>query len=405
MAGVVVAGAGPAGAALAHVLARRGVEVTLVERQRDFAREFRGEVLMPSGVDAIEQLGLGSAFAAVPQLAPARLEIYRKGRFVTGLDVGPETDFAPRVVSQSALLEMLVAECAAYPGFRLRRGTQVHDLLWRDGRVAGVRLRGEEAGSGELEADFVVGADGRGSLVRRKAGLHGERDPEFFDVVWFKVPPPDLWVARGRPVQGYLGRRHLALALPSYDGRLQLGWVIEKGTFGDLRRRGIEAWIDEMALHVSPELGAHLRAHRHAAEHPFVLDVLCTLLPRWTAPGALLLGDAAHPMSPVGGQGLNIALRDALVAANHLVPALDAGGGREALDRAAAGFQAERLPEAEEIQRLQRLAPRILFQRVWWAPIALAVLPWLLRSDAVRGRQGAVVRRFAFGTTDVRLAV
>jgi 2-polyprenyl-6-methoxyphenol hydroxylase-like FAD-dependent oxidoreductase len=400
---VVIAGAGPAGAALAHVLARRGLEVTLVERQRDFAREFRGEVLMPSGIDVIEQLGLGGPFAAVPQIRPERLDLHRNGRLVTALEFGAETDVVPRVVSQPAMLEMLVAEAARFPGFRLLRGTAVQDLLWRDARVTGVRVRGEE--TRELPADLVIGADGRGSVVRRKAGLHFESDPEFFDVVWFKVPVPDYFAARGRALQAFIGRRHLAIAIPCHDGRLQMAWVIDKGTFGELRQRGIGAWVAEMAEHVTAELGAHLRAHRDATEHPFVLDVVCYGLPRWTAPGALVLGDAAHPMSPVGGQGLNIALRDALVAANQLVPALEGGARPDAVDAAARAFEAERRPEVTEIQRLQRLAPRILFQRVWWARPVLALVPWLLRSDAVRGRQGAVVRRFAFGTTDVKLAV
>src|SRR5207249_7619434 len=130
-----------------------------------------------------------------------------------------------------------------------------------------------------------------------------------------------------------------------------------------------EGWIEEMARHVSPDLAAHLRAEGRTITHPFLLDVVCDRLERWSLPGLLLLGDAAHPMSPVGGQGINIALRDTLVAANHLGPVLVDGGAAEAIDAAARRVQDERLPEVTAIQRLQQRPPRILFGRAWWAQL------------------------------------
>src|SRR6185503_18483078 len=115
-------------------------------------------------------------------------------------------------------------------------------------------------------------------------------------------------------------------------GRLQIAWIIAKGSFGELRRHVIAGWLTEMAAHGSADLAAHLLAQRDAITHPFLLDVICDRLERWTVPGLLLLGDAAHPMSPVGAQGINIALRDALVAANHLIPALTGDASPEQLD-------------------------------------------------------------------------
>jgi 2-polyprenyl-6-methoxyphenol hydroxylase-like FAD-dependent oxidoreductase len=401
----VVVGAGPAGAALAFVLARRGLEVALVERQKDFAREFRGEAVMPSGIDVFRQLGLEDEFDQLAQARPTEVRIHRNGRLMAefSAETPDQRALLPRIVSQPQMLEMLVAQASAFPGFRFYRGTSVKEIVYRDGRAIGVRLEGNDEPA--IEADVVIGADGRGSVVRRKAGLVPDHERERFDVVWFKVPRPEFLADRDHTALVYLGRGHLMLGFPSYDGTMQFAWIIDKGEFGSLRGRGVESWVEEMALHAGPELGAHLRAHKGELLHPFVLNVVCYLLPRWTAPGLVLLGDAAHPMSPVGGQGINIALRDAVVAANHLVPALEAGATPAAIDAAAVAFQRERYAEVETLQRMQRVPPRFVFQRTWWARGALALAPLFLRLQLQGGARTAVVGRFFFGIDDVRLRV
>jgi len=399
---VVIVGAGPAGASLAYLLARRGIGVTLLERQTDFAREFRGEGLMPSGVEALGAMGLGAALDALPQTRIETLDVFRGARRL--LRIAPRDLGAPgpRIVSQPALLEMLVGEAGRFPGFRLERGVTVRELLRDGGRVAGVRVDAA-TGSQEVRGDLVIGADGRASVLRARAGLRAEQAEQAFDIVWCKVAQP-AFLDRGT-ARVYLGHRHFALLFPSYDGRLQIGWVIDKGSFGDLRRLGIEGWVEEMAHHVSPDLAAHLRAERGAITHPFVLDVVCDRLARWTLPGLLLLGDAAHPMSPVGAQGINIALRDALVAANHLVPALAGGASPADIDAAAERVVSERAPEVTEIQRLQQGPPRLLFGPAWWSDLVLgAFLPLLARTGIVARVAGPVFRRFANGVTTVRLA-
>jgi 2-polyprenyl-6-methoxyphenol hydroxylase-like FAD-dependent oxidoreductase len=405
MAHVVIIGAGPAGAALAYLLARRGVEVTLIERQTDFAREFRGEVLMPSGIDAFAQMGLRAAFDALPHREVHRVELYRNGRFLFLLALNQQQlgSSTFRVVSQSALLELLVAEARRFPSFRIERGMRVLDVLWENERVVGVRAAGKE-GERDLRGDLVIGADGRASVLRKRAGLHEERNPQTFDIVWCKIPLPDF-LTDGATGRAYLGHGHLAIMFPSYDGRLQIGWVINKGAFGELRRCGIEEWLDEMAQHVDAELAAHLQACRAEISHPFVLDVICDRLVRWTAPGLLLIGDAAHPMSPVGGQGINIALRDALVAANHLCPVFTRQSTPSEIDDAAAQVQEERLPEVSAIQRLQQDPPRLLFQTSPWSGLVLRLLPLLVRTGIAQRLFGFALRRMALGVTSVRLTV
>lgn len=402
---VAVAGAGPAGAALAYLLARGGVEVTLLERHTDFAREFRGEGLMPSGRDALTQMGLGPALERLPQSRVSRIEWYLDASRVFGIEIG---EFAglPVMVSQPAMLEMLVEQASRFSSFRLERGTTVRDVL-RGGsgageRIAGLRVEGS-GGPREIRADFVIGTDGRASVLRKRAGLDAERPREFFDVVWFKAPMP-----KGDSVgtvRFYLARGHFSITLPAPDGRLQLAWIIEKGRYGELRARGMDAWVDNLAGVLSDDLAAHLREHRSEITSPFLLDVVCDHLERWTMPGLLLLGDAAHPMSPVGAQGINLALRDALVAANRLLPALQGGVDPADLDRAALLVQNERLPEIAEIQTLQRRLPRILFQRTLLARVLTrTVLPLAVRTGLAALFAGTVLSRFANGVTSVELA-
>jgi len=354
MPGAIVVGSGPAGALLAYLLARRGVAVTLLERQTDFSREFRGEVLMPSGMAALQEAGLRPQFDALPNLPIGTAQIFRGERLVFTVPVDGLV-VRPRVVPQPAMLEMIVAEASKFPGFKLERGVTVRDLIYEKDRVMGVHADTLE-GPRDFRGDFVIACDGRASAIRKRAALPQDRIMQGFDVVWGHVPGqfPDARTARG-----YIGSGHLLIMYPSPEGHTQIGWVIDKGTFGDIKRMG-ERWIDELAPHVSPDVRQYLAANKTGLAHPFLLDVICDRLREWTAPGLLLIGDAAHPMSPVGGQGINVALRDAVVTANHLGRALMMRSDEATLDFAARNIQAERWPEITTIQDMQQIGPRLL---------------------------------------------
>lgn len=402
---IVIVGAGPAGAALAYLLVRRDIDVLLLERQRDFAREFRGEVLMPSGVEALHQMGLGAALAHVPMTVPSAVEIYvnRTRRLRIALAPADFGDRPPAAVSQPALLETIVAEARAHPSLRFERGATVRDLLHGGGRVAGVRVDLEQ-GPQEITADLVIGADGRSSVVRRRAALTADVSDVLFDVVWCKLPLPAFYGTES-PARAYLGGGHLLLAFRSFDDRLQVAWLILKGTFGELKRRGIGQWIDEMAAHLSPDLAAHFQAAAGAVSHPFLLDVASDLVRAWSTPGVLVIGDAAHTMSPVGAQGLNIALRDAIVAANHLVPVCTQGGTDVEIDAACRGIEQERLHEVTTIQRLQALPPPLVLGKSALAAALRQLVPRLASTRLGMQLIQRQARVIGYGVDVVKLEV
>jgi 2-polyprenyl-6-methoxyphenol hydroxylase-like FAD-dependent oxidoreductase len=354
MPNAIVVGAGPAGALLAYLLARRGVPVTLLERQTDFTREFRGELLMPSGIAALREAGLRQPLDALPNLSFRTVELFRGERRVVTIPID-RLDPPPRVAPQPEMLEMIVAEAAKFPGFKLDRGVTVRDLIYEKDRVVGVHADTLD-GPREYRGDFVIACDGRTSVIRKRAALPQDRIMQGFDVIWGHLPGqfPD-----GRTARAYIGSGHLLIMYPSPEGHTQIGWVIDKGTFGDIKRMG-DKWIDELAPHVSPDLRQYLAANKTGLARPFLLDVICDRLREWTAPGLLLIGDAAHPMSPVGGQGINVALRDAVVTANHLGRALMMREDEATLDFAARNIQAERWPEITTIQDMQQIAPRFI---------------------------------------------
>jgi 2-polyprenyl-6-methoxyphenol hydroxylase-like FAD-dependent oxidoreductase len=408
---VVIVGAGPAGATLALLLARSGAQVRLLDREETVGGVFRGEGLMPLGIDALQQMGLGAVLEEIPGRAVCSWRISIDGEEVLTIPepVAELGARAFRVASPVALLERVLDQVRALPNARVHLGTRFADVVRdRTGRVGGVRAvrDGEDL---HWPADLVVGCDGRGSSVRTRGGLGLVRAPEGFDVLWFKAPPTD---ALRRSCDFHIMVRrgcHPLVAYPSWDDRLQCGVIMPKGGLEEFRG---DDWLS-VALQSAPAgLSEHLLAHRDEVSGPIRLNVLVGLAPSWSAPGVLLLGDAAHPMSPVRAQGINLALRDVIVAANHLVPLVagSAEGGveHEALDAACRAVQAEREPEVRRAQKLQRQEARGQgdARAATWR-YALAK-----RGARILGRyawaQRAWLRRqhdLRFGSTPVRLQV
>lgn len=329
---MVVVGAGPAGSAFALLLARAGVAVELVESQPRHSALIRGDGLMPSGLEALNRMGLASLLATLPRRELRGWSFLLEGRSLFSVAEPFGGSVPCSLIDTPGLLEGMLAEALACPNLTLRRGRAVKELLLKPedtlpgsegpARVAGVVL---DDGT-KLPAELVVGCDGRGSTIRRLAALELNEDNPPLEVLWFELENEAAahlqpWIAgRFATLIGDAGSYAL---FGTARGGVRLGWLQERGAAGSS-----VPWPERWARSAPPELAALWRSlPTTSVGPPLRLSLRSGLAPRWERPGLLLLGDAAHPMSALRAQGLNMALRDALVAAERLLPLLSTGGG------------------------------------------------------------------------------
>ncbi|HEY3073993.1 MAG TPA: FAD-dependent oxidoreductase [Burkholderiales bacterium] len=301
---------------LGLLLARAGVEVTVLEKHGDFLRDFRGDTIHPSTLEVMHELGLLEGLLRLPHQKIPRFSARIADREVTIADLSrlPVRSRFIAMMPQWDFLDFLAREAKRFPGFRLRMNAEVTGLVERDDRVAGVRLRDEE-----LLADVVIGADGRHSTVRSAARLPAEEFGVPMDVLWFRLSrrPTDP-----EQTMGIFGAGRIFILLNRGD-YWQCGYVIGKGAADEVRRRGLP-WFRESIVKLLPWLAD--RVGELADWEPIkLLTVRVDRLRQWYRPGLLCIGDAAHAMSPVGGVGINLAIQDAVAAANILAGPLREG--------------------------------------------------------------------------------
>jgi 2-polyprenyl-6-methoxyphenol hydroxylase-like FAD-dependent oxidoreductase len=315
-----IAGGGPAGMMLGLMLARAGVSVVVLEKHKDFLRDFRGDTVHPSTLETMHELGLLEEFLDLPHSTAReiRLQIGEDHLIVGHFDHLPVQCKFVALMPQWDFLNFIADHAKRYPVFDLRMRTEAIDLVLDDGRVAGVRAQTPE-GQIDIRADLTVACDGRHSTLRERAGLSVENLGAPMDVMWFRLSrdnndPADL-VARVES-----GRMLVMLNRNDY---WQCAFVIPKGTADEVKQAGLDNFRNNVA-----EISPFLRDRLHEInswDKVKLLTVEVDRLRRWYRPGLICIGDAAHAMSPIGGVGINLAVQDAVAAANVLAEPLRRG--------------------------------------------------------------------------------
>ena len=312
----VIAGCGPAGAGLGLLLARAGLRVTVVEKHGDFLRDFRGDTIHASTLTLLDELGLGDEFARLDQerIAEVRVAVGDREWSLADFRRIPGRHREIALMPQWDFLDFVTRHAAGYPGFRLLMETEATGLTVEQGHVTGLTVSG-----GAIPATLTVAADGRSSTVRRAARLPVRAYDAPMDVLWFRLSrrASDVVRTAGRVAPG-----RLLIRIDRGD-YWQVGYVIEKGGYQRLRAAGLAAFRSDLAT-LEPALADRVDELGSWSDVS-VLEVRVDRLRRWHRPGLLCIGDAAHAMSPVGGVGINLAVQDAVAAANLLVRPLRTG--------------------------------------------------------------------------------
>ena len=338
-----VVGGGPAGMMCGYLFARAGVPTVVLEKHGDFLRDFRGDTVHPSTLDLFDELGLLDKLLERPHDKVTQIGAVVGGDEIRIADFThlPGRGRFIALMPQWEFLDFLSEQARKLPAFTLKMEAEAVDLIREGGRFAGVRTRGGDT----IRAKLVIAADGRGSVLRKAACLPLYDLGAPIDVFWFRVPKERTTENR---TQGYINHAQMVVAIDRGD-YFQCARVIGKGGADAIRAQGIARFREEVVA-TAPILGDAIGAVT-SFDDVKLLSVSLDRLTRWFAPGLLAIGDAAHAMSPVGGVGINLAIQDAVAAANILAAPMRRG---EDLDRLSPRVQERRMFPVKVIQGLQR---------------------------------------------------
>ena len=368
--GCCIVGGGPAGMMLGFLLARAGVDVLVLEKHADFLRDFRGDTIHPSTLELMYELGLLQAFLKRPHQEVRELVGQVSDRVVKIADFTrlPAHCKFLALMPQWDFLDFIVEQGRRYPRFQIKMQTEAVGLIEENGRVTGVRATTPHGGL-EIRSTLTVGADGRRSVVRQCAGLQVMDLGAPMDVFWMKLSrsPSDPGQTLGHIEPG---RMFIMINREDY---WQCAFIIPKGAADEIRKRGIEQFREDIAQ-LEPSLRNRLGELRDWNDVS-LLTVKVDRLRQWWRPGLLCIGDAAHAMSPVGGVGINLAIQDAVAAANILAAKLAQGA---ASDRDLRAVQRRRQFPTRAMQWLQVLIQNNVIRHILSSSRSLTV-PWPLK--------------------------
>ncbi|MFJ8957558.1 FAD-dependent monooxygenase [Streptomyces sp. NPDC102381] len=393
---ICVVGGGPAGLTLALLLLRSGVRVTVVERSRSLDREYRGEILQPGGAALLDRIGVLEGARKRGGHEHTGFRFADRGRALLVADYSRLPGPYNRLLSlpQRHLLEELLERCGQFDEFRYLPGRRASQLLRDDrGTVRGVTATGDEGV--EVLAHCVVGADGRYSKVRRLAGIEVDRAEAFaHDVLWFKLPAdgdtdPHVRIVRGggNPV----------LVYRSYPDTLQIGWTLPHGGYRDVAAKGIDHVTREITKAL-PRYADRIAERLNGVADLTLLDVFTQEARVWTADGLVLIGDAAHTHSPIGAQGINLAVQDAVALHPVLMTALEhRTADTDILER----FTRRRRPAVRRVMRFQALQSKAMLSQ---NPVAARVRPRIAGVVSRTPLFRTILRHVAYGDQDIAVA-
>ena len=380
---VIIVGGGPAGMVSGLLFARAGVRVTVLEKHADFLRDFRGDTVHPSTLELFNDIGLLEELLKEPHAAIDTMTLNLLGQQYT-IATMKHLPVAARFVAmmpQWDLLDFIAGQGRRYPTFELRMSTEATGLTYDDaGRVSGVTLASGET----LPARLVIAADGRRSILRDAAELPLEDLGAPMDVLWFRIPVP-AGMDMSEVALGTIDKGGMVIAIPRGD-YWQCAQIIEKGGFAPIEAGGIAAFRERI-VEIAPGLAAGIDAIQ-SFDDVKPLSVALDRLTRWSRPGLLAIGDAAHAMSPVGGVGINLAVQDAVAAANILAPPLAAGADPDPL---LTKVQERRWAPTTRMQGLQRFAHRNIVEpmlrgEITRVPLAVRLLDRIPLLRRIPGR-------------------